>query len=681
MSSNNPPMTWAPPTTESLSISLPIGRREWAAGFLVFLGYYLGSKLGFALTFRPHPVSVLWPPNSILLAALLIAPVRLWWFLLLAALPAHWLSQVQGQIPPTMILCYFVSNSCEALIGAGCVRYFVARPMRFDQLRNVALFCFFGGLVGPFLSSFLDAAFVSLNHWGVGTYWEIWRIRFFSNVLTALIVAPAIVTWFTTRAPKISPLPQRRIVEGAILFGGLIAVCIGTLYIEEPVGDPVIFYAPLPFLLWATLRFGSRGTATAILTIAFLAIWSAAHGHGPFTAESPEENARSIQLFLTAMTIPFLFLGAVIEEREIAGERFTKAFQCNPDAMGIMRVRDGMIVDVNEQWEEFLGHKREDAIGRTVFELNVWENTADRAELVARIERGPVRDFDTSWCNKAGEVLPVSLSADVVEMAGEAGLVIIIRDMRDRKRAEEAARDLVRASRLATVGELTASLAHELNQPLTAIASNAAAGRRYLDHGSTDWKMFRELLADVGSDAQRASEVILGIHHLVRKGEHTRQLLNLNDVIAETLRLLHSNFIGRGISVRTEFAGNLPAVPADPVHLQQVILNLFLNALEAMQSAGVTKREIIVSTELDAIDRFARVSVRDHGIGLPVDNPEKIFEHFYSTKPNGMGMGLTIVRSIVEAHGGTLSAENTGDGANISFRLPIAVESQEEAVA
>src|SRR2546423_13026641 len=113
-------------------------------GLLVFIGYYLGAKLGFALTFKPHPVSVLWPPNSILAAALLIAPVRMWGILLLAALPAHWLSQVQSQIPPTMILCYFISNSCEELIGAASIRYFLRGPMRFDNLRGVALFCLCG---------------------------------------------------------------------------------------------------------------------------------------------------------------------------------------------------------------------------------------------------------------------------------------------------------------------------------------------------------------------------------------------------------------------------------------------------------------------------------------------------------------------------------------------------------
>src|SRR4051812_37939592 len=111
---------------------------------LVFFGYYFGSKLGFALTFRPHPVSVLWPPNSILLAALLLAPVRTWWLLLLAAFPAHWLSQLQSQTPPIMMLCYFISNCCEALIGAGCFRYFHREAIRLDNMRGVALFCLSG---------------------------------------------------------------------------------------------------------------------------------------------------------------------------------------------------------------------------------------------------------------------------------------------------------------------------------------------------------------------------------------------------------------------------------------------------------------------------------------------------------------------------------------------------------
>jgi len=156
--------------------NLPFDSRTVVIGLLVFAAYYLGAKIGFALTFRPHPVSVLWPPNSILLAALLLTPVRIWWVLLLAAFPAHLAAQLQSNVPPTMILCWFISNSCEALIGAGCVRYLIDRPVRFDRLRNVGIFCFFAAFLGPFLSSFLDAAFVVFNHWGQGSHWEIWRI-------------------------------------------------------------------------------------------------------------------------------------------------------------------------------------------------------------------------------------------------------------------------------------------------------------------------------------------------------------------------------------------------------------------------------------------------------------------------------------------------------------------------
>src|ERR1700704_1747000 len=152
---------------------------DWRAGgipLVVFAAYYVGAKIGFALTFQPHPVSVLWPPNSILLAALLLTPVRIWWVLLLAAFPAHLAAELASRVPPTMAFCWFISNSCEALIGAGCIRYLIDRPVRFDRLRNVGIFCFFAAFLGPFLSSFLDSAFVAINRFGQDSYWQVWGI-------------------------------------------------------------------------------------------------------------------------------------------------------------------------------------------------------------------------------------------------------------------------------------------------------------------------------------------------------------------------------------------------------------------------------------------------------------------------------------------------------------------------
>src|SRR5438552_3799071 len=161
-------------------------RRSAGIALSVALAYYLGAKIGFALTFQPHPVSVLWPPNSILLAALLLTPLRVWWLILLVAFPAHLAAQLQSDVPPMMILCWFISNSCEALIGAVCVRYLIDGPVRFNRLGNVGIFIFFAAFLAPFLSSFADAAFVAINHWGEDSYWQVWRIRLTSNILAAL---------------------------------------------------------------------------------------------------------------------------------------------------------------------------------------------------------------------------------------------------------------------------------------------------------------------------------------------------------------------------------------------------------------------------------------------------------------------------------------------------------------
>src|SRR5437867_1304639 len=289
--------------------------RPYFAAMSVCLGYFIGAKIGFALTLRPPPVSVLWPPNSILLAVLLLTPVRIWWVILLAAFPAHLAAQLQGNVPPTMILCWFISNSCEALIGAGFVRYLIGRPGRFDRLGNVGIFIFFAAFLAPFLSSFLDAAFVAINHWGQDSYWQIWRIRFTSNVLAALTLVPFIVTWVADGLAWLGKIRRARFLEAVLLLLALLSVNAVVFYKLGPTADSALLYLPLPFLIWAAVRFGSRGASAAICTLTFLAIWSAGHGYGPFSTRSAEENALSIQMFLIVMSVPLLLLAPVIEER------------------------------------------------------------------------------------------------------------------------------------------------------------------------------------------------------------------------------------------------------------------------------------------------------------------------------------------------------------------------------
>jgi PAS domain S-box-containing protein len=240
--------------------------------------------------------------------------------------------------------------------------------------------------------------------------------------------------------------------------------------------------------------------------------------------------------------------------------------------------------------------------------------------------------------------------------------------------------EMAHRNRVSLMGEMTASFAHELNQPLTAIANNASAARRFLQHGNIDPALLQQLLQDMVADSQRAGEVIRGIRSLVRKETSAHTLLNLNEVITDTVRLVSTDVLSRESVVTTELDPQLPQVSATLVQIQQVLLNLIINALDAMEGLRPAERRIIISTRSDKGD-VIEVSVRDFGTGLPKDQPDKVFDHFFSTKQKGMGMGLTIVRSIIEAHGGTIVAENAPDrGARMVVRLP-AVRGQRQTIA
>src|SRR5213595_3411089 len=232
--------------------------------------------------------------------------------------------------------------------------------------------------------------------------------------------------------------------------------------------------------------------------------------------------------------------------------------------------------------------------------------------------------------------------------------------------------EMAHHNRVALMGEMTASFAHEINQPLTAISNKASAARRFLDRGNIDPVLLRELLQEIAADSQRAGEVMRGIRSLVRKETSEQTLLNLNAIISDTVRLVSSDVLNRESVVTTQLDPNVPGVQGTLVQIQQVLLNLIINALDAMEALPPAERRVIVQTRSDKGD-IAEFTVRDFGTGLPKDRPDKVFDHFFSTKQKGMGMGLAIVRSIIEAHGGTISGENAPDrGARMVVRLPAA---------
>jgi signal transduction histidine kinase len=256
----------------------------------------------------------------------------------------------------------------------------------------------------------------------------------------------------------------------------------------------------------------------------------------------------------------------------------------------------------------------------------------------------------------------------------ETTLIIFLIVQRRRKKVAEAevarARaELLRVERLLRLNEMTGSLAHELNQPLAAILSNAQAGLRFLQSGKIDLDEIREILQDIVQDDQRAGNVIRSLRSMVKREEVERNPVILNNVLNDIIQIFHTESIFRNVHVETELDGSLPPIMGDKVQLQQVALNLILNAADAISNVPSDHRKIILRTEVK--DGRIRVTVRDFGPGIDKENLERIFEPFFSTKGTGLGMGLNICRTIVEAHGGRIWAENNPDkGATFVFELP-----------
>ena len=251
----------------------------------------------------------------------------------------------------------------------------------------------------------------------------------------------------------------------------------------------------------------------------------------------------------------------------------------------------------------------------------------------------------------------------------------LIASLSEQKRAEEALReaqaDLAHVTRVTTLGEIAASIAHEVNQPLAAVVANAEACLRWLDREIPDLDAARRSAEWIIDDANRASEVIRRVRALANKSDVEKAPLDINDVVKEVIALVQGELVSHRVSLRMEFANALPVVPADRVELQQVVINLVMNGIEAMQSVTDRPRELLIRSLQDETQQVL-VSVTDCGVGISAENADRLFNAFFTTKANGMGMGLSICRSIIEAHGGRLWASaNLPHGATFQFTLPV----------
>lgn len=349
-------------------------------------------------------------------------------------------------------------------------------------------------------------------------------------------------------------------------------------------------------------------------------------------------------------------------------------------SVGVFRTTPGSkgnYIEVNPAYTNMFGFdNKKELLSSHAYDL--YQNPDDRERFSEKmLKDGAVRNEEILLKKKDGTSIIGSVTA--VAVKDDAGIVKyydgIIEDVTELRRVKEEAQkrweEMAHLGRVATMGELAASLAHELNQPLTAILSNAQAALRFMAGDTPNFTEVRDILEDIVADDKRAGEVIQRLRFLFRKGELERVPVDMNNLVRDVVSLISSEAIIRNVTIETILESNLPPVLGDRVHLQQVIINFILNASEAMNETDDVSREIIISTEKED-DRKVKVGIRDSGTGLHEEAFNQIIEPFYTTKPDGMGMGLSINRSIIDAHLGRLWAENNPDrGATFYFTLPI----------
>jgi PAS domain S-box-containing protein len=336
---------------------------------------------------------------------------------------------------------------------------------------------------------------------------------------------------------------------------------------------------------------------------------------------------------------------------------------------------DGEVLDVNRNACESLGYSRDEMIGTTPFFFDLELNAATWQRNREHLKAGGVATLESRYRRKDGTVFPVEVRMREFCQGGQRMIISLSRDTTERKRAADTFREmqaeLTHANRAAAMGQITASVAHEVSQPITAMLCNAEAALSWLDSQPPNVAEVGRALATIVTDANRAGEVMNWIRALIKKTPARKESINVNNAILDVVTLARSELLKHGVSLQTNLAARLPLIEGYRVQLQQVVLNLILNAVEAMSCVDEPPRELRISTTRNASGPIL-VAVRDSGPGLDPAIANRLFDPFYTTKPEGIGMGLPICNSIIEAHGGRFWAgANEPRGAVFQFTLPL----------
>ena len=677
------------------------------AGTVLFAALYCaGTALSLAALVTPPLPAAIFLPAGIMLAALLLRPPRLWWPLYVAAFIAQMVARWALALHPLAALPIMIADAGRDSVAAVLLRRLWGHDNDIESLRGMTALIAVAlavpavtGFAYPLYGEWLRLVGVAADYpprFRPLPFWTMWSEFFLSASLAYLTIVPLGLSAagplrrvLRGEAAPLEQIGSRGSAEAWSMVIGVLAASVMAFGVapELAFGLPVLFYLPIPFLIWGAVRFGPGGAALTLIIVAVVATASVVGGTPLLVSVPVVPSLLSLQLAILSLATPTLILAAIVRERE-RGYTQLRAAQARVH----MATRAGHVYVM----------ERDDATGRIIADPGIVELLGVGADALRSLDdflsrvhpddlmrlRGllhpaphidgrPREDLEFRMFHRDGHVRWVQATADFF-LLGQSGppLVGMLTDITQQKDAELTAdqhrRELAELSRRSTLGELGGAIAHEVRQPLTAMMSNAQTGLRLARRGDVPREMV-EIFDDIVSDGRRAGEVIERMLALGRGDQAGFDVLDLNDVTRDVTRLVGPETLRRNVTWRS-FQWPTPLlVRGDRVQLQQVALNLLLNAFDAVESSnGDRSAAVSLETRLEAPGR-AVIRISDSGPGLDPERIHTVFDPFVTSKPSGLGLGLTICRTIVEAHDGTIGVERDDalGGAAFHVSLPL----------
>ncbi len=698
---------------------------RWLTFGLAFWGC---AELGHFLSFPGEQhFATFWPASGLYLATLAMSRKRDWWGYVAAAIAANILSEqlFHGQ-NAAMIAAFVTANTLEAICGAALLQLVHGRPFQAETLADMVWMVGLGAVLSTLVGAAIGGAAVT-EAFGSRSFWYHARVWWTADAVGVLAVAPMLLTcasqiaWTRARSPMIW-------LEGAatgilVVLSSLVAFGPG-LRLIQPL--PMYPFVVAPFLIWCGLRFGQFGTAIGVFLAAVIAVWGTTRGYGLFAHVEPtvELKAFALQVYLTVVTLTPLLFATVIQQQRRTEEvlrssdaRARAMFEMAADAI-IWIDEQGTIEAFNPSAERMFGYQAPAILGKNIKLLMPAPYRHEHDDYLANYLRigqrkilGATREL--AGLRSDGTQFPLELMVSEVLLGNRRTFTGVVRDiterrlaqhvleeakdqlerrvvertcdlvsaneqlrqeMAERARAEERLREqqakLAQAARLSNLGEMAAELAHEVNQPLSVISNYVRGTQRRLQSGNVSISEIEPTLEIIGKEANRAADVIRRTKDLLHKQFPPRLPLDLAAVVREALALVEHDLRDRQVQSQVEWGDSLPTCAGDAIQLQQVIVNLVLNAADALLCVPADQRRITVTVK--RLDDDLELAIADNGPGISPAARERVFEAFFSTKPEGLGLGLPISRGIIEGHGGKLWADRSvSGGACLRFTLPI----------